>query len=248
MRSATINPGPPVASPKLELKEGVKRFFSIFDSSGSLSFFFFSIAQREGQGTYLLTTYCILELYPGLPTTNTTKTTLFDTSCSWREAVSKTMDPPESISGAAAATPATPTTATTTTAGTTTATVTTPTTTTPRNGANTDSMVTVPLSDIQSNPENSPGDWRSSDVPPIPPVDIDSLTEQQQQQHDHGLKSGDVGGPPLRSPSSERNDTSDVEGDVVDWAQLDKTEEQEPRGDSSDEVGSSVLPGSDGLT
>lgn len=40
----------------------------------------------------------------------------------------------------------------------------------------------------------------------------------------------------MQSPSSERNDASDVEGDEVDWAQLDKTEEQEPRGESSDEV------------
>lgn len=110
-------------------------------------------------------------------------------------------------------------------------------------------MVTVPLSDIQSNPENSPCDWRSADVPPTPPVDLDSLTEQQ-RHHVYGLESEDVGGPPLRSPSSERNDTSDVEGDVVDWAQLDKTEEQEPRGDASDEVGRSKAKrnclGSDG--
>lgn len=135
------------------------------------------------------------------------------------------MDPPEPTSGAAT-TPTTPTTTTTTT-------VTTPTTTT-RNGTNTDSMVTVPLSDIQSNHEHSPSDWRSIDVPPTPPVDLVSPTEQR---HDNGLKSGDLGGSALRSPTSDRNDASDAEGDVVDWAQLDKTEEQEPRGESSDEVG-----------
>lgn len=102
-------------------------------------------------------------------------------------------------------------------------------------------MVTVPLSDIQSNPEQSPSDWRSVDVPPTPPVDLVSPTEQQQQD-DNGLKSGDVGGSALRSPSSDRNDASDTEGDVVDWAQLDKTEEQEPRGDSNDEVGRTRHP------
>lgn len=99
--------------------------------------------------------------------------------------------------------------------------------------------MTVPLSDIQSNSEHSQPDWCSLDIPPTPPIDLASPTEQQSN---NGLKSSDVGDSPLRSPSSERNDASDAEGDVVDWAQLDKTEEREPRGRSSDEVCINRLP------
>ena len=94
-------------------------------------------------------------------------------------------------------------------------------------------MVTVPLSDIQSNSEHTQPDWRTLDIPPTPPIDLASPTEQQSN---NGLKSSDAGAFSAQSPSSERNDASDVEGDEVDWAQLDKTEEQEPRGESSDEV------------
>ena len=84
-------------------------------------------------------------------------------------------------------------------------------------------MVTVPLSDVQSNSEHTQSDWRSLDIPVTP-------TGQ------NALKSDPRGGSSTRSPSSERNDTGDeAEGDV-DWAQLDKTEEQEPRGEGSDEV------------
>lgn len=107
-------------------------------------------------------------------------------------------------------------------------TITTTTTTTAPDGTNRDSMVTVPLSDVQSNSEHTQSDWRSLDIP-VTPTDPNAL------------KSDPAGGSSTRSPSSERNDTGDeAEGDV-DWAQLDKTEEQEPRGEGSDEVCCSIV-------
>lgn len=109
---------------------------------------------------------------------------------------------------------------------------TTTTTTTAPDGTNRDSMVTVPLSDVQSNSEHTQSDWRSLDIP-VTPTDPNAL------------KSDPAGGSSTRSPSSERNDTGDeAEGDV-DWAQLDKTEEQEPRGEGSDEVCCSIFTTSD---
>lgn len=114
----------------------------------------------------------------------------------------------------------------------TTITTTTTTTTTAPDGTNRDSMVTVPLSDVQSNSEHTQSDWRSLDIP-VTPTDPNAL------------KSDPAGGSSTRSPSSERNDTGDeAEGDV-DWAQLDKTEEQEPRGEGSDEVCCSIFTTSD---
>lgn len=129
-----------------------------------------------------------------------------------------TMDPSEPPS-------TTPATTTTTTTPTTTATT--------NDGTNRDSMETVPLSDIQSNSEHTQPDWPALDIPHTP-VDLVSPTEQN-----HGLKTSPVGSS-TRSPSSDKSErvggTDDAENDEVDWAQLDRTEEQEPRGEDSDEV------------
>lgn len=93
-------------------------------------------------------------------------------------------------------------------------------------GTNTDSMVTVPLSDVQSNSEHSQPEWRSLNIP-LTPADPVSPT-----QSDNGAKS-DAGNSMRRSQYSDRVDATE---DEVDWAELDKTEEQEPRGEGADEV------------
>lgn len=110
---------------------------------------------------------------------------------------------------------------------------TTPPATTTNDGTNRDSMVTVPLSDIQSSSENTQPNWPALDIPRTP-VDPVSPAEQN-----HDLKTSDVESS-TRSPSSVKSGridgTDDADNDEVDWAQLDRTEEQEPRGEDSDEV------------
>lgn len=89
---------------------------------------------------------------------------------------------------------------------------------------NTDSMVTVPLSEVQSDSEHTQPDWRSLNIPQTP-ADPVSPT-----QSDNGAKS-DAGNSSRRSQCSDRG-----MDDEVDWAELDRTEEQEPRGEDADEV------------
>ncbi|OJJ82633.1 putative GTPase activating protein (Evi5) [Aspergillus glaucus CBS 516.65] len=101
------------------------------------------------------------------------------------------------------------------------------TTTTARNnqndGANTDSMVTVPLSEVQFDSEHTQPEWRSLNIPQTP-ADPVSPT-----QSENGAKS-DAGNSSRRSQCSDRG-----MDDEVDWAELDRTEEQEPRGEDADE-------------
>ena len=110
----------------------------------------------------------------------------------------------------------------------------TPTTTTPtgqnnqNDGANTDSMVTVPLSEVQSDSEHTQPEWRSLNIPQTP-ADPVSPT-----QSENGAKS-DAGNSSRRSQCSDRG-----MDDEVDWAELDRTEEQEPRGEDADEVRYSI--------
>ncbi|RJE26698.1 gtpase activating protein [Aspergillus sclerotialis] len=104
---------------------------------------------------------------------------------------------------------------------------------------NTDSMVTVPLSDVQSNSDPSHPDWRSIPQTPVnnaPETDIEGVTDIAPH---YALESEldpnqDQAVPSIRSPLDEV-DQEDVENDVVDWAELEKTEEQEPRSEQSDE-------------
>lgn len=94
---------------------------------------------------------------------------------------------------------------------------------------NTDSMVTVPLSDVQSNSDPS-----HPDHTPQTPLDDSPGTNGNTiptPVDDHAAV------PTM--PSSAHNEVSpveDAEDDVVDWAELEKTEEQEPRDEQSDEV------------
>jgi len=110
---------------------------------------------------------------------------------------------------------------------------------------NHDSMVTVSLSDIQSNSEHTQPDWRNLHIPPTP---VES-THEAERNH---VKTDSFGPMALRdaarttptpvdeppTPTWTENKTLDEEtNDEVDWENLEKTEEQEPRGESSDEVG-----------
>lgn len=106
---------------------------------------------------------------------------------------------------------------------------------------NHDSMVTVALSDKQSSFEHAQLDWRTLDAPPTP-TEMTHLGQETKES---------FGPVPLqdavRTPLSPDDETStdevnneSVDGDVfaneVDWENLDKTEEQESRGEGSDDV------------
>lgn len=109
---------------------------------------------------------------------------------------------------------------------------------------NHDSMVTVSLSDIQSNSEHTQPDWRNLDIPPTP-------VESSHEAEGNHTKTESFGPMALRdaarttptpvdeppTPTSTEDRVLDEETDnEVDWENLEKTEEQEPRGEGSDEV------------
>jgi hypothetical protein len=102
-------------------------------------------------------------------------------------------------------------------------------------------MVTVALSDNQSSSEHSQPDWRTLDIPPTP-VEMTHFEKESEET---------FGPVPLQDaartiPTSENDmptpgsNGERKEGEMfdneVDWENLDKTEEQEPRGEGSDEV------------
>lgn len=118
---------------------------------------------------------------------------------------------------------------------------------------NTDSMVTVPLSDIQSdiqsNPQ-TPNEWKTFDIPEVP---VEESGEQEGPVGDNaeGQTTPTIDCSPTTvegrerrvSDSSERSRNSrgseadsppDSEG--VNWEGLEKTEELEPRNEGTDEV------------
>ncbi|RAL03924.1 putative GTPase activating protein (Evi5) [Aspergillus ibericus CBS 121593] len=107
----------------------------------------------------------------------------------------------------------------------------------------TDSMVTVPLT---SNSEHTQPDWRTLDIPQTP-VDVTSPTRELSSDGENDPKTTPTQEPPradlapssicgdassIRSRSSAERDRKD---DAVDWEELEKTEEQEPRCEGSDE-------------
>ncbi|KAF7114560.1 hypothetical protein CNMCM5793_009205 [Aspergillus hiratsukae] len=109
----------------------------------------------------------------------------------------------------------------------------------------TDSMVTVPLSDVQSNSEHSQPDWRTLDIPRTPVEstlpgendvyggdDVERETTPTRDCVKTELATDCTSAAPsVRSRSSEEYER----GDAVNWEELDKTEEQETRGEGSDE-------------
>lgn len=110
------------------------------------------------------------------------------------------------------------------------------------NRPHTDSMVTVPLSDAQSNADASHPHWSSPITPQTPAGgfpgahDQQTMTQASSGPLEPELEEQDntVGASVL--PDTDRMHQDDVHEDVVDWAELEKTEEQEPRGEQSDEV------------
>lgn len=111
-----------------------------------------------------------------------------------------------------------------------------------------DSMVTVSLSDIQSNSEHTQPDWRNLDIPPTPVESTHETENDRTKTESFGpmaLRDAarttptpfDEPPTPTSSGDKPRDMTLDEEAEnEVDWVNLEKTEEQEPRGEGSDEV------------
>lgn len=103
---------------------------------------------------------------------------------------------------------------------------------------NHDSMVTVSLSDIQSNSEHSQPEWRNLDIPPTP---IESSLESESFGPMPLQDAARTTPAPVSEPSTPtgaREKEAEEEADnEVDWENLEKTEEKVPRGEGSDEVG-----------
>jgi hypothetical protein len=96
----------------------------------------------------------------------------------------------------------------------------------------TDSMVTVPLS---SNSEDTQPEWRTLEIPQTP---VDSTAYADDETDPKATPTSAK--PDLQSELARSRISEDVdrtEGDGVDWEELEKTEEQEPRMEGSDEVG-----------
>ncbi|KAB8234304.1 putative GTPase activating protein (Evi5) [Aspergillus alliaceus] len=112
-----------------------------------------------------------------------------------------------------------------------------------------DSMVTVPLSDIQSNSEHTQPDWRTLDIPQTP-VEVTSPTEESVDADEPTTKTTPTrDSKPILQPHTYRasivsRSSEEIfrgEADGVDWKELEKSEEQEPRGEGSDESTSLLL-------
>lgn len=103
------------------------------------------------------------------------------------------------------------------------------------NHAHSDSMVTVSLS---SNSEHTQPEWRTLDIPRTP-VEVTSPASAEESETRTTPTLGTAkpvrnAGASIRSRSSEDGERG--EGDAVDWEELEKSEEQEPRREGSDEV------------
>jgi hypothetical protein len=96
----------------------------------------------------------------------------------------------------------------------------------------TDSMVTVPLS---SNSEDTQPEWRTLEIPQTPVESTSQADDEIDPKATPTSAKPDLQSELARSRISE--DVDRTEGDGVDWEELEKTEEQEPRMESSDEVG-----------
>ncbi|CAG7989921.1 unnamed protein product [Penicillium salamii] len=106
---------------------------------------------------------------------------------------------------------------------------------------NHDSMVTVALSDKQSSSEHTQPEWCTLNVPPTP-LEMTHLEESEGSFGPVPLQDAARTTPtpeddmPTPGANSERQEAEMSDNDnEVDWENLDKTEEQEPRGEGSDE-------------
>ncbi|RAH74880.1 putative GTPase activating protein (Evi5) [Aspergillus aculeatinus CBS 121060] len=107
----------------------------------------------------------------------------------------------------------------------------------------TDSMVTVPLT---SNSEDTQPDWRTLNIPPTP-IDIITPTSGNSSDKETDARTTPIQDPQTfeLQPVAYRDDASSTRSrrssgehdrqDAVDWEELEKTEEQEPRCEGSDE-------------
>ncbi|OXV09645.1 hypothetical protein Egran_02592 [Elaphomyces granulatus] len=96
----------------------------------------------------------------------------------------------------------------------------------------TDSMVTVPLSDVRSSPEEADHDSRAFDLPNV----FDEVVSVEDETSEPALdirERRSLAVSRSAQGSSERDSTSD--SDSVDWEKLARTEEQEPRTGPTDE-------------
>lgn len=115
----------------------------------------------------------------------------------------------------------------------------------------TDSMVTVPLSDVLSNSEDTQPGWKSIEIPQTPvendldpesPADVDNeasaLTPKSISVESEIEQAPSVeDGASVRSRSSDGSQRSVDPGEAeTNWAELEKTEAQESREEGSDEV------------
>jgi len=102
----------------------------------------------------------------------------------------------------------------------------------------TDSMVTVSLSDIQSNSEHTQPDWRYLDIPPTSAEEDAPLESEANSPEDEELAPTLLTNAVYTPPPIEEEDIPDSDSDLddLDWEHLDRTEEQEPRGEGSDDV------------
>lgn len=111
-------------------------------------------------------------------------------------------------------------------------------------------MVTVSLSDIQSSSEHTQPDWRTLNIPPTPvqathePEAIKSKTESfgpMALLDAARTTATPVDEPPAPTSADPRHVGAGQTGEEVDseldWENLDRTEEREPRGEGSDDVG-----------
>lgn len=103
-------------------------------------------------------------------------------------------------------------------------------------------MVTVALSDIQSNSEHTQPGWKELDIPPTPveesPVSKAAARDTIESFGPVALQNAAPA--PVDEPTTPtlpKDNRVDEDADLeVDWENLEKTEEQEPRGEGSDDV------------
>ncbi|KAI9374691.1 rab-GTPase-TBC domain-containing protein [Aspergillus egyptiacus] len=101
----------------------------------------------------------------------------------------------------------------------------------------TDSMVTVPLS---SNSEDTQPEWRTLDIPQTPGECTTQLDDGTEAKSTPTPAKPDLQ-TELALSRNDENDRASFVNDAVDWEELEKTEEQEPRNEGSDETTALLL-------
>ncbi|KAJ5779847.1 hypothetical protein N7457_007567 [Penicillium paradoxum] len=111
-----------------------------------------------------------------------------------------------------------------------------PTSPSARHAPDHDSMVTVALSDNQSSSEHTQPDWRTLDIPPTP-IEMSHPEKESEEAFEpvplrHAARTTPT---PQNRDSNGGRQPGEMFDNEGDWENLDKTEEQEPRGEGSDE-------------